>query len=236
MEEKIFKKLEKISFSQIELPSHKEKLKKFLLEKYFPEKKKQERFLFFRKIVFCIVSLIFLFFFTFSFIYPQYVLAKAKKIAFLNPEVKKFIEEGGKFKEIKVYKKEGYVLVTPPQGEFFKRNHQKIIGVLIRVDLKNKKIPEIKKITPDYFIGEKEIEEAKEIIHQLKDFGKEPPLILKIEEIPLELRLIEEEERIKVLPLQKKINVIYKAGEKIWEGKVNLDQNILEIAKPFEEE
>ncbi len=235
MEEKNIKKLEKLPLPQIELPSHREELKRFLLERYFFEKRKQKNVLLFRKIAFCGISLVFLIFFTFAFVYPHYTLAKAKRIALSNPQVKELIKKGGRLKEVKIHEKEGYVLIAPPEKRFFKEDSKKIIGVLVKVDLKNKNIAKIEKISPNYFIGEKEIEKAKEIIHHLRESEKETPLILKIKESPLELRLIKEKEKVRVSPVQRKIDVIYKAGEKIWEGKINLDQEMLEVAKPLEE-
>jgi len=229
MEEKdLIKKLEKIELPEIEIPSHKEKLKSILESQYLKEKKGWGIFPIREKIlipagtiavIILIVSLIS------NLIFPQYTLAQVEEIALKNPQIKELIEKGAEIKDIKIIKDKGYVLVGPKEAVFQTKQLEE--GALVEINLRAKKVSRIDKITPQVSpLTEEDKENVKKTIEKLGE-----PEITEIKAVPsFPQKLIEKDKKIEVLP-EKRASVIYKIGEKQWEGRVNLQKEIMESTK-----
>jgi len=167
------KKLEKISLPEIELQSHKTKLRLLLMEKYSPEKKRREIFGILNKLIpataFAII-LLFIFFNKRGFQTDN--LARAKEIALQNTEIKNWVEEGATIKDVQIVDGKAYVLIEPAEtaevsviketseeppavnlksGGTFQENvetKESFKGAVAEVNIKEKKISNIEKLAP----------------------------------------------------------------------------------------
>jgi len=226
--EDLIKKLEKIELPEIEIPSHKEKLKSILESQYLKEKRGWEIFPIWKRglipagtiAVIIIIALLIS-----NLIFPQYTLAQVEEIAMKNPQVKELIERGAEIKDIKIIKDRGYVLLSPKEAAFQTKQLEE--GALVEINLKAKKVSRIDKITPQVSpLTEQEKENVKKTIEKLGE-----PEITEIKAVPsFPQKLIEKDKKIEVLP-EKRASVIYKIGEKQWEGRVNLQKEIMESTK-----
>ena len=133
MEEKdLIKKLEEVSLPEIELPSHKRRLKVVLLEKYFQEKRKGEIFNLFKiflPVGTVTVLLIGLFLNDLIFptnvsqeyispkhglsedVLPKYNSENVRKIVLDNSQIKDMIEKGATIKNIEIIGDKANVLI-----------------------------------------------------------------------------------------------------------------------------
>jgi len=226
--EDLIKKLEKIELPEIEIPSHKEKLKSILESQYLKEKRGWEIFPIWKRglipagtiAVIIIIALLIS-----NLIFPQYTLAQVEEIAMKNPQVKELIERGAEIKDIKIIKDRGYVLLSPKEAAFQTKQLEE--GALVEINLKAKKVSRIDKITPQVSpLTEEDKENVKKTIEKLGE-----PEITEIKAVPsFPQKLIEKDKKIEVLP-EKRASVIYKIGEKQWEGRVNLQKEIMESTK-----
>ena len=155
----LIKRIEEISLPEIEISSHKEKLKNELLGNYFQKKKKWEFFVIFRKLAFATFNVA-VFISVFSYIVlPQYSLAKTERIVFADSQIKKMMEEGNLSSEIKIVDNKSYVLIIPTEeGELIKIDQEEFAGILVEVNLKEKRIEKINKITSQTSLDKKEKE------------------------------------------------------------------------------
>jgi len=224
----LIRKLERVNFPEIEIRSHKERLKEELLANYSQERKKWQNRYLFKKLAFGSLALVFLTVLSFYLITPKYSLAEVKEIVLADPKIEEFIERGGVLKEIKIVGDEGYVLLlSPPEKEIvFDRISEKgVTGVLVKVDLRKKEIANIEKITPSIYLDGEAKERAEEIIQvnlEKENSFQKKAEILEVKSIPSELRLIKKGKEVKVLPREKKVEVIYRVDERKWEGEVDL--------------
>ena len=226
--EDLIKKLEKIELPEIEIPSHKEKLKSILESQYLKEKRGWEIFPIWKRglipagtiAVIIIIALLIS-----NLIFPQYTLAQVEEIAMKNPQVKELIERGAEIKDIKIIKDRGYVLLSPKEAAFQTKQLEE--GALVEINLKAKKVSRIDKITPQVSpLTEEDKENVKKTIEKLGE-----PEITEIKAVPsFPQKLIEKDKKIEVLP-EKRASVIYEVGEKQWEGRVNLQKEIMESTK-----
>ncbi|MBZ9569690.1 hypothetical protein KJA16_02095 [Patescibacteria group bacterium] len=238
-EENLIKKLEEASLPEIEIPSHKRKLKRVLLNKYFREKRNWEIFNILRKVVpVGAIVIILIILISNNLIFPQYSLAKAKEIAIRDPQIKELIEKGAIIKDVKILQDKAYVLVQPLAGAEMEAEEIKtglktegeFLGALAEVDLKEKKVSRIEKVTPQFSpLAEGEKEKAKEIAENNPEIRKiipEEAEITKIMPVPFsQLRLIKEKNSVRVVPEQikeKRVRIIYELNKNQWEGEIDL--------------
>ena len=231
--EDLIKKLEKIELPEIEIPSHKEKLKSILESQYLKEKRGWGIFPIWKKILIpagTIAVIIIIALLISNLIFPQYTLAQVEEIAMKNPQVKELIERGAEIKDIKIIKDRGYVLLSPKEAAFQTKQLEE--GALVEINLKAKKVSRIDKITPQVSpLTEQEKENVKKTIEKSESLKLGEPEITEIKTIPaFPQKLIEKDKKIEVLP-EKRASVIYKIGEKQWEGRVNLQKEIMESTK-----
>lgn len=238
----LIKKLKKISLPEIEIPSHKKELKQVLLSKYYQEKRTWETFNILKKAVpVGAVVIILIVLILNNLIFPKYTLVQAKEIALKNPQIKELIDKGAIVKDIKILKNKGYVLIQPSveieteevretalgEVKIGLEEEEKFIGALAEVDLEEKRVSRIEEFTPQPPpLEEKEKEKAKEIAKNNPEIQKIVPKEAEIKEItPLpffQLRLIKEKNTIKVIPEEKRAQIIYEFNKKQWEGEIDL--------------
>ncbi len=249
-DEDVIKKLEKIKLPQIEIPSHKKRLKMALFNwKYGKEKKAESIFLGLRKVLIPLgtVAVVFVIILIVSnLIAPQYTLAEVKKIAMKDPQVKELIEKGAEIKDIEIIKNKAYVLISPKEvsedspieTQIEKR---KIKGALVEIGLKEKEVVKIKEITPKVIsLTQQEKEKIKNIIKE-SEFPQIAGETLEIEKIePLstyQLDLIKKDDTVEVLQKEKedkKVIIIYKIEDKTKQGKIDLIKREIEKVEILE--
>lgn len=261
-EEDLIKKLENISLPEIEIKSHKERLKLALMEKYFPERKKVESFPIFRKLIPAGVIAIILFFFIFNNLInsSKYNLAKAREIALQNSEIKDWVAEGAIIKDVEIVDGRAYVLIEPPKAieekktapsnlksaglapESLELTKEGFMGALAEVDIKEKKISKIENLTPTVTnLIEVKKEKTKEIADRNPEIQKiitEGAEVLDINVTTPKFRLIKKEGSVVVSPepeKEEKASIIYKSDGNRWEGKINLTKEEVEEIKFFGE-
>ena len=238
----LIKKLKEISLPEIEIPSHRRELKRVLLAKFHREKRTWEIFNILKKAVpVGAVAIILIVLILNNVTLPKYTLAQAKEIALENPQIKELIERGAIVKDVKILKNKGYVLIQPPveieMGEVKEREiagiemdletKEEFIGALAEVDLEKKQVSKIEDIRPQLSpLEEREKEKAKEIAKNNPEIQKivpEEAEIKKITPLPFsQLRLIKEKNSVKVIPEEKRAQIIYEFNKKQWEGEIDL--------------
>jgi hypothetical protein len=239
--------LEKVKTPEIEILSHKEKLRQILLSQYQREKKTWLFFSVFQKLAFASLSLILIFFVFNNLIYPNYSLAKAREIALKDPQIKEMIEKGGMIKDLQIIKNQAFVLIQTAKEEIVTAPQiaeKKALGIeeeraekkeerpvaLAEINLKEEKVAKIEKIVPPIIqFTEKEKEKIQEISQ------REIPKEAEIKEVippSSELKLIKKEGKIQVLPEKKEeATIIYQVDKGRWQGKINLKEEKVEEVK-----
>jgi len=252
--EDLIEKLEKTSLPEIEISSHKRKLRQVLLNQYQKEKKNWLFFSIFQKFAFASLGLILIFFLFNNLIYPNYSLAKAKEIALKDPQIKEMIEKGGVIKDIEIIRNRAFVLIQPAKGEIAEMPQiaeKKALGIeeneekreetpvaLAEINMKEEKVEKIEKIVPPvipFTEGEKEkIQEITQNSPEIQEVIPEEAEVLEIISPPPQLELIRKGNSVEVLPkpeAEKKASIIYQSGKNQWEGKVNLSEGKVEEVK-----
>jgi hypothetical protein len=241
--EDLTEKLEKVKTPEIEILSHKEKLRQILLSQYQRERKNWLFFSIFQKLAFTGLGLILIFFVFNNLIYPNYSLAKAREIALKDPRIKAMIEKGGAIKDLQIIENQAFVLIQPAKEEIVTAPQiaeKKALGIeekaekkeerpvaLAEINLREEKVAKIEKIVPPVVqFTEKEKEKIQEISQ------REIPKEAEIKEVippSSELKLIKKEGKIQVLPEKKEeATIIYQLDKGRWQGKINLKEEKLE--------
>lgn len=231
-EQDLIKRMEKVSFSGIENHSHKEKLRNELLENYSQAKNRWEVFTVFKKLSFAAFNIVIFISFLSYIIIPQYSLAKTEKIVSADPQIKAIMEEENISSEIKIIDGKSYVLISSTEeGDLIKFGQEELAGVLLEVNLKEKRIEKINKIAPQISLNDEERERVEEIIKtdpEIKNNIPDEAKILEIKSISSQLEMVKKGKEIEVLPKDKKATVIYELDEKKWEGRVNIIEKKVE--------
>jgi len=246
-EKKLIEKLEEVSCPEIEISSYKRRLKAILMEKYFREKRRWEIFDILKRVIpagaiaILLIGIIFT-----NLIFPRYSASEAKEIALQNPQIKEWMDQGAIIEDIEIIKNRAYILIQPvkemekifvkeaaPTIEEIKK--EEFNGGLAEVNLKEKKIVKIEKLTPLVIpLTEEEKEKAKEIAKNNPEIQKvipEEAEILNIESLPSQLKLIKRGNSVQILPepeTEKKASIIYQFGKNRWGGKINLNEEKVE--------
>jgi len=161
---------------KIEIPSHKTRLKKALIDwKYY--KKNKEGWFFFGLKKFWVpagaIAVIFVIsVFAINFIFPQDTFAKVKKIALEDPQIRQLISEGATIKNIEITNNKAYVLLTPKEGLTEKKDSveakngkEKLRGALAEIEIKEKRVSKIEEVPPYAApLSQSEEEKTKRII------------------------------------------------------------------------
>lgn len=247
--EDLIKKLENIDLPEIEIQSHKRRLRAVLLNSgYFQKKRPWE--IFKRRFVFVFPSLALLVILGLLVVEPKLTEAQALKIAKKDPDVLKLMEERGvTLNEVKIKDGKAYVLLNVPEKESIKEKAvpieiqkaeeetKNVEGAIIEVNLNQKKVAEIKTIKGDEVspLDNKEREEARKIVEEEEIVKEIVPQQARIEEVksalPRELNLIERNQTIEAIPsplAEKRAWVRYTIDGKEWMVEVNLDKKKVE--------
>ena len=215
MDEKdLIKKLEGLKVPEVELFSHKQKLRAFLLESYA----QKEIFNPFKRAVPLGFALIVLLALVLKLpALQKQDVALAKEIALRDSNFKSLIEQGGIVKETQLSDSKAYMLVH--LGET-------ALTFLVEVDFKEKKVSQIKELPqPSLSFNREEEEAVREISKQSQRVRKEIPLEAEIKEIRpvlIQLKLVKKGNKIEVLS-EKEAAVIYKKNGQSWEGRIDLE-------------
>jgi hypothetical protein len=252
--EDLIKKIEEISLPKIEIKSHKERLKLVLMEKYLPERKKEEFFGILRKLIPAGALAVILFFFIFNSLNsPQRNLAKAREIALKNTEIKDWVAEGAIIKDVEIVDGRAYILIEPPEikeekepmandlksaevpSESSKVKKEEFKGALAEVNIKEKRISNIEKLnTVVTGLIEVKKEKALEIASKspgVQEIVPKEAEVLNINVSVPKFKLIKEGDSVRVLPesgAEEKASITYQFDESRWEGKINLNEERVE--------
>jgi hypothetical protein len=253
--EDLMKNLEKIELPEIEIQSHRAKLRMALLNSdYF---KKTNFFEVFKKyFIFATPALVLLAIFGITVISPKLNEAKAFTIAGNNSEIKRLIEENNMvLSDVKIDGNKAYVLLNPieetkqtiggdsiikVQKTTEKENKaENIEGAIIEINLGKKEVVEIKPIKGDDIVplADKEKESAKEIADSeevIKNIISQEAHVEKVQSVLPQVNLTEKDHKIEVVaqPVsEKEANVHYELDGKKWVVKVNLDKKKVEGIK-----
>ena len=249
--EDLMKNLEKIELPEIEIQSHKAKLRMALLNSdYF---KKTNFFEVFKKyFIFATPALVLLIIFGITVISPKLNETKAFTIAGNNPEIKRLIEESNMvLSDVKIDGNKAYVLLNPV-GETKQimggdsvikvqktTKKENIEGAIIEINLGEKEVIEIKPIKWNDIapLADKEKESAKEIADSedvIKSIISQEAHVEKVQSVLPQVNLTEKNHKIEVVAQsvsEKEANVHYELNGKKWVVKVNLDKKKVEGIK-----
>lgn len=258
-EEDLIKKLEKIELPEIEIQSHRIKLRMALLNSacfkrlsFFEILKKS---LIFAPPV--LASLVLLIILGVTVIQPKLNEAKALDIAKNNPEIKKLIEENNMvLGEVRIEEGKAYILLSPAEEikqaagenpvikiqktEKKEGEPENIEGAIIEVNISRKEVSKINPIKGDDVapLADKERESAKEIAESEEILKEIIPQGAKVEKIqsslPQKISLNKKDNKIEAVPqskIEKKARVYYILDGKKWVIKVNLNEKRVEEIK-----
>lgn len=249
--EDLIKKLKNVRLPEIEIESHKNRLRTALLSSgYF---KKPGFFEIIKKsLIFAVPALSLLIVLAVTVIEPKLGEAKALDIARNNPEIKKIMAEKNMvLTEVKIKDGMAYVLLNPlpetelkteeiPSIKIQKTEEDKLDGIegaVVEVNLRKKEVARINPITGDDIapLANKEKESAKEIAGQEQVIRDIIPKEAKIEKIqsslPQKIHLVDKDHQVEAESNpaeQRKASLHYNLDGKKWVIRVNLDQKRVE--------
>jgi len=257
----LIKKLENTDVPEVEIKSHKARLRFALLNSdYF---KKPSFFNIIRKYLFFAVSAtVLMLILIITVVQPKLTEARVLQIARNNPEIKKIMEEQNMILgDVKVKDNKAYILLNPPldskideteDSKFTIKIQKTDIETLkeaevaiIEVNIDKKKVTKIDSIDSEEFLPLEETEKdsarnivgAEEII---SDIIPKEAKIEKVSSFPQGVHMIEKDDGIGITPdsgNEKKARIQYSLEGKKWVVKVNLDkQRIEEIKYSFDDD
>lgn len=258
-EEEAIKKLESVSAPEIEILSHKRKLKAILLGNYYNEKKSWKVFSILFKVIpvgsFAILLLIF----GISNFFTNYNLARAEEIITNDPQIKALINSGGAITDKRVADGKVYFLVQSSGGVRENTEERTVnmlsaptLGkiasggtgaetVLVEVDFKEKKVSKIENIrTQTSSLSEEDKEKIKGVIKESTKIQKTVPEDAEIQDIkPIQpgLKIVRRGNSVDVIPDQKEENkalVTFKQDGNRWEGEIDIKKGSVEKVDFFQ--
>ena len=234
-EQDLIKKLEEVKAPEIELASHKRKLRAYLLSQY----SKKEAFIFLKRVFPASLAFIILFALVFNiFTFQKADLAMAKNIAVKDPWFRSLIEEGGIIKETQLADSKAYMLVSVAKPS--EKSKEKVMAgkeepageFLIEIDFKKKKVSQIKELPlPNLFLSEQDKEKITLISEESEAIKKAIPGEAAIEEIKpssFQTKLVKKGNKMEAESVIK-ATVIYRADGKKWQAMINFDENEVEL-------
>jgi len=253
MEDKdLIKKLENIELPEIEIQSHKRRLRIALINSDYFLQKSNFLEIFKKSLAFAIPALVLLIVFGITTIQPRLIEAKALRIARSNPEIRKLMEEKGMvLSEVKVIDGKAYVLLNPleepeliegktPAIKIQKAEEDEIEDMevaIVEVNLEQKEVAKINPIKWEDIapLVNKEKESAKEIVETEEILEQIIPEGAKIEKVqsslPKKLLLVEKDNEVEVVPhpqAKKRAQIHFVLDGKKWVIQVNLVEKRIE--------
>lgn len=252
MEQELIKKLNNAEIPEIDMQSHKSKLKIALISSdYF---KKPSFWSVFRKPLFLAApATALLLILAITVVQPKLVEAKAFQIAKNNPEVKKIMEEQNMvLGDVKIKNNKAYILLNPPSDsktisedstsiriKKTKEIKNEIENAIIEVDIGKKEVTKIDSINSEKFtsLDEEEKDSARNIAGAeeiVSNIIPKEATIEKVSPISQDVHMVEKDNVIGIASdsgNEKKANIQYILDGKKWSVKVNLDKKRIEEIK-----
>jgi hypothetical protein len=257
--EDLIKKLEGLSTPDIEMPAHKQRLRAFLLAKYYPEKKRVALFSLFQKLLpvgaLAVIGLALL---INNFVFPRYTPAQAQEIALQSPKIQDWIAKGATMQDIEIIDGKAYILIQPEEKEAAtnaeqapvpavvkdqgvdRRVEEKIMaeenfkGALAEIDMKEKRISKVEELAPSIeSLTAAKKEKTEEIARKNPEIPKEAEILDVKVSIP-RLKMLKKGNSVQISPepeSNEKASIIYEFDKKQWEGKINLEKEEVEEIK-----
>ncbi|MDP2929989.1 MAG: hypothetical protein Q8N56_00025 [bacterium] len=259
----LVKKLENLKKPEIEIPGHKEKLRRFLLSRYQKRQTENGFNILWKAMPVGLSLMAITALLLNNFLFPRLNIALAKEIAFQDQNVKSLIEKGAIVKEVKLSDSRGFLLLQISAPEEKQQLQGKAVALsvsaertaarggsspqpqasafLIEVDLKGRKIAKIEeKILTQSPLQEMEIVRAKEIMEenqQIKQAIKEGAQVEEIKKAFPQTQLAKKgigpEITIEVLPVEETL-IFYKQDAGVWRGIVDLQAGDIKTIDFFE--
>lgn len=253
--EDLIKKLENTDLPNLELQGHKIWLKGALIKWKCEDNKRLFLPNIFSKRILkpagALVVLLILVLLVSNIVYPTYTLAYVKNLAENNPEIKTILKENdAKIKDIQIIKNRAYILITPkdetgsnaPLSE-----ENKIRATLVQMEIREKKVVEIKNIEPTApTITQEEKDRAKKLLEKeegktetIRQLNSELENTIEIEKMillpasPDKLELVKRGDVVEVVE-RKEIKVIYDNQGERKERDVDLTNNKIKEVEPLE--
>ncbi len=249
--EDLIKKLESIELPEIEIPSHKSRLRGALLTSdYFQKPSFFETLK--RPLVLTAPALALLIFLGVTIIQPKLNETRALTIAKNNSEIKKLLEDQNMILgEVKVKDGKAYVLLNPLEEikpleeknqaiKIQKVEKEEIEGAMVEINLNQKEVTKINPLKGEDIIplANQEIESAQEIAKTEEIIKEIIPKEAKIEKIqpslPAKMHLVEKDEGVEIISppeTVKRAKVYYIFDGREWIVKVNLNEKRVEEIK-----
>jgi len=257
-EEYPIKNLEDISVPEIEIPSHRRKLRAVLLGSFYKERRNWGVFsLLWKTVPVASLAIILAVIGINNFSVQNYNFARAAEIASKDPQVKSLIERGGIIKDTKIVGSKAYLLVQTPRET--KKQSEERIGmlsapsknaalprepeaILAEVDFKDSKVLKIEDANSEVVpLSDDEKERARSIANKSSETKEVIPKEAQIQDIKpvyTQLKLIRKGNLVTVAPESGKENkalIIYKKNGNKWESTINMEEERVENIDFFEE-
>jgi len=260
--ENIVEKLEQINPLVIEIASHKENLKKALID--WKCAKKQRRSIFspfssFKNLTLTLSGatiVLLLLFATNTLFQPQLTLAEAKKIALKDFAVQKLISEGNQIQDIKIVNEKAFVLITATERKTTSESKASAtqsatstssnnnLPVLIEVSFKEKRVTKIKNaiVSEKLLTVEKETEATSILISSNASGNSTPTSKIEIESVATspasasQLKLVPKNGGVEVFPQEEKVMIKYKINDAQKESEVNITSQQVESTQTLSSE
>ena len=252
--ENIIEKLEQIKPRAIEIASHKENLKKALIDWKYGEKQKQSilsPFSTFKNLTLTLsgATIVLLLLFAVNTLFqPQLTLAEAREIALKDFSVQKLISEGNQIQDIKIVNEKAFVLITAIEKET--TSEPKAVAtssvastsansntpILVQVSFKEKRVTRIKNaiVSEKLLTAEKETEATSILISSKASESSATTSKIQIESVATspastsKLKLTPKNGGVEVSPQEEKVMIIYKVDNLQKESEVNITSQQVE--------
>lgn len=244
-EEKLIQQLEDASLPQIEIVSHRNRLRADLLNNYSKARRSGLMFAVCRKAALPVIVLVILFGLGFNnLILPRYNLAQAVAIAQKDPQVQEWLKQGAYIKEKRIIDNKVYILLQPAKvnrgeeatlsGKETDRQEEsdQFLGALVEVEITEKRVSRIENAAPmvKSFMDSEE-ERIKEIMKNTPEAEKIIPNEAEILEIKISLPELEikQNHSVKIMPeAVEEAHVIYYYDDEQKTAEMNVSESKME--------
>jgi len=254
MEEELIKKLNKAELPEIEMLSHKSRLRTALLNSdYFKKLGFFDRIR--KSFFFAVPATALLIILAVTVVGPKITEAKVLQIAKNDPEIKKIMEEQNMtLGDVKVKDNKAYVLLNPKVDETdstirIQKTDMETLketeAAIIEVNINKKEVVKIDQINSEDFMSldDSEKDNARNIAEDeeiVSDIIPKEAKVEKVSSIPQGVHMVEKDDGMGIASdsgNEKKASVQYSLDGKKWVVKVNLDkQRIEEIKYSFDDD
>jgi hypothetical protein len=237
--EELNQKLASLSCPEAELPSYRIKLRRFLLNRYPPERKREHVFFFWKSLSLSGCAFLLTLYLFNSWLFPQPDIALAREIALKDPRFVSLVEKGAFIQEAQLSGNKGYLLVSlgqaaqdmafgpsvSPLASVFKIRPVTLTqsSFLVEVDFRQRKVAQLKPLEISNNIGSEEEQRLREMSQGNETVKKEIPEGAQIKEVKItssRFKLVEKNQQIQAQPLNEAL-IIYQKGQQLWQVDMN---------------